>query len=117
MRFSRPLRPQSIPEGGAEYPPSVPGSQRITLPTMQDVQLYGEGQGLRRICGNCRYFNHAEGQRRLFEQKGLAEIVHDQGWRAEHLGADPKAMGVCGAGDGSTAVGPFSRSCDHFRKV
>lgn len=107
-------RPASIPQGGAEYPPR---GQRIHLPTTKDVSLYGEGQQLRQLCGNCRYFNHAEGQKRLFEQRGLAAIVHDQGWKTEHLGADPKSMGVCGAGDGTMAVGPFSRGCDQFRKV
>jgi hypothetical protein len=82
---------------------------------MSEVKLYGEGQEIRLVCGACKYFNHAEGQKKLFQQKQLAAIVHDQGWRAEHLGADPRTMGVCGAGDGSLAVGPYSRSCDQYR--
>ena len=46
--------------------------------------------------------------------KFLAALVHDYEWRVEHLGDDPKRMGVCGAKD-HVVVGPNSLACDNFR--
>lgn len=111
-----PAKPSNVPDG-VDVPDPYSGRQRFVFaPKPNEVRIFGEAQERARICGQCRFFDHKEGQRRLIGEKKLLEIVHDQGWRKEHLGAPAEQMGVCGAGDGSMAVGPHSRACDQFRQ-
>lgn len=85
----------------------------VHIPTRRQTEMYSEKRA--KLCGACKDFNHAEGQKRLIKDKQLLAIVHDAGWQAEHLGDAPERMGVCAQHD-DMAVGPTAFGCEHFRR-
>ena len=75
-----------------------------------------------RVCGECRYFSHREGQKLIAAQQFLATLVKEHQWQARHLGAPPETLGDCGMarsgsrGDDTMLTGPLHVACDQWKK-
>ncbi len=75
-----------------------------------------------KVCGDCKYFSHREGQRLMEAQSFLARLVRENQWKVHHLGSPPETLGDCGAyrsgerGDETKLTGPMHVACDQFRR-
>lgn len=76
-------------------------------------QLAQFASPIARTCSDCKYFNHKRGQEQLFKEKGLSMIVHDYGWKKQHLCADPKQLGQCERRGALTAG--FYVACEEYK--
>jgi hypothetical protein len=92
--------------------PGTGGNKLIYKPKPTEVGTFSRTR--LKVCGNCRSFNHGEGQKRLFKDKQALTIVHDHQWKLEHLGDDPRRLGICDMA-GDTLTGPMSKACDQWR--
>lgn len=107
------------PKTGEVLPPSPDAPNVIThslvrKPTKKQLALYSSVRA--RLCGQCKHFSKDHGQKILFGQKKLAEIVHDYQWKAEHLGSDPREMGACTARDLLTGPTHSGAECEFFKE-
>jgi hypothetical protein len=71
-------------------------------------------------CGQCQYFEKAEGQHQMTAQRFLERLVREEDWRAHHLASQPGEMGLCGAhssgrGGDQMLTGPLCKACSQFR--
>ena len=88
------------------------GQSMVYRPGLREVKTFSKNRA--KLCGDCKFFNHPEGQKRLFQQKQALEIVHDHQWRLEHLGDKPERLAVCDQRD-TMLVGPMSAACEHWK--
>jgi hypothetical protein len=94
-------------------PPDTPAHNRVIYqPSLPETAIFSQQR--QRTCGMCKFFRHDEGQRRLFREKRLLEIVHDYGWKTKHMGDDPRRLAVCSQHD-DMLVGPNTFGCEHFK--
>lgn len=75
--------------------------------------MYSEKRS--RLCFHCKSFNHEEGQKRLYKDKGLLQITHEHEWQEKHLGDAPEKLGLCEQHD-DMITGPNVFACEHFRR-
>jgi hypothetical protein len=93
--------------------PNVFTTNLVRRPTQKQLALYAHVRA--RLCGQCKFFSKDHGQKILFKEKKLAEIVHDFKWKADHLGSDPREMGACMARDLLTGPTHSGAECEQFR--
>jgi hypothetical protein len=106
------------PKTGEVLPPDANAPNVFTHnivkpPTKRQLALYSHVRA--RLCGQCKHFSKEHGQKILFKQKKLAEIVHDYQWKVEHLGSDPREMGACMARELLTGPTHSGAECESFR--
>jgi hypothetical protein len=73
-------------------------------------------------CGECRYFELAEGRRLMEAQRFVERLVQEEGWQVKHLCSPLNDLGICGAHSSGAAggvesiTGRMHKSCDQFRR-
>ncbi len=72
-------------------------------------------------CGQCHYFEKAEGQAQMEAQKFLERLVREENWQLKHLASPINTLGMCGehssgAGGDQMLTGTIVKACDHFRE-
>ena len=73
------------------------------------------------VCGSCRSFSLAEGQRLMEAQRFVERLVREQEWQARHLASPLNALGICGnglsgaPGEHAMITGRITKACDAFR--
>jgi hypothetical protein len=94
------------------------GGQRVQGPSLHQVtpseaRRFGNPRAL--TCGSCRFFDLENGRKEIVRQKFGEKVVREYEWKLRHLGADPDAIGLCGASGGEVATTFVSASCDQYR--
>jgi len=89
----------------------------IHLPTVEERRMAASGN----VCGECKYFELAEGQKQMEAQRFVERLVREQEWKVEHLCSPTNALGLCGAADAGTGgdqtiTGRMHMACDQFRQ-
>lgn len=94
------------------------GRPKVISPDAEAVKMALEtGE----VCGNCKYFSLAEGQRLIEAQRFVEQLVKEHHWQTRHLCSPVNALGLCGqtvsgaGGDGVTITGRLHKACDHYR--
>lgn len=93
-----------------------PDHRRIILPGQDDLDAIGTN-----ICGTCKYFSLAEGQKRMQAQRFVEVLVREHKWKLHHLCSPLNQLGLCGAhesgerGGESLITGSQHKACDHYR--
>lgn len=90
------------------------GRPLIVLPDAEEAELFSARS--RQICGGCKYFDLETGRKEMSRQGFAQKLVHEYDWKLRHLGADPEAIGLCGASGGKTATSVISKACDQYRE-
>ncbi len=85
----------------------------VIAPDEHEVEAFSNPRA--NICGACRYFDLENGRKEIVRQRFGEKLVQEFEWKLRHLGANPDAIGLCGAAGGELAVSFVSRSCDQFR--
>lgn len=73
-------------------------------------------------CGECRYFEVAEGKRLMDAQRFVERLVQEEGWQVKHLCSPLNDLGICGAHSSGVAggveslTGRMHKACDQFRR-
>ena len=99
---------------------SLTPSQPKTVMTPQEEQEMFQLAMNDKVCGQCKYFEHAEGQARMKALRFLKTLTKEHGWQVRHLASNPEHLGLCGAADSGggnnhTLTGALHKSCDQFR--
>lgn len=100
------------PEAAASDAPVVKGA---TPEEVQMARLTGH------VCGECRHFSRAEGQRLIESQKFVQQLVREHHWQTHHLCSPLNDLGICGQqvsgapGENHTITGSMHKACDAFR--
>lgn len=74
-----------------------------------------------RVCGECRYFELAEGQRLMRAQQFIERLVREESWQVKYLASPLNDIGICGAhssgraGAEETITGRMHMACDQYR--
>lgn len=92
----------------------------LVAPSMADLaRTTGGGK----VCGQCKYFDHSEGQKRMIRERFAEQLVIEHGWKLHHLGSSIEQLGICGAYEaGETTsgtriqliTGPLHAGCDQY---
>lgn len=75
-----------------------------------------------RVCGSCKYFEKAEGQRLMKAQKFVERLVREEHWQVKYLASPLNDLGICGAhssgrdGAEETITGRMHAACDQYRE-
>lgn len=90
-------------------------SVRLAAPTKTELENFA--QPPRRTCGLCRFFNLHQGRKEIVKQRFAERMVHDERWRAHHLGTSFQDLGLCDASNGELATSTVANAdnCDQFR--
>lgn len=73
------------------------------------------------LCGECKHFELAEGQRLMEAQRFVERLVREQEWKLHHLCSPANQLGLCGQstsgapGENVTITGRITKACDHFK--
>lgn len=73
------------------------------------------------VCGECKYFSLAQGQKLMQAQRFVERLVQEDHWQVKHLASPLNDLGVCGAhtsggkGEEEMITGKMHKSCDQFR--
>ena len=95
-------------------------SPGLATPTMGDLARTAGGG---KVCGQCKYFDHSEGQKRIIRERFAEQLVLEYGWKLHHLGARIEELGICGAYEGGVTTsgtrmqlitGPLHAGCDNY---
>jgi hypothetical protein len=94
------------------------GNTRVDGPrlhqiTAQEASVFGSPRAV--TCGSCKYFDLENGRKEIARQRFGEKLVADYEWKLKHLGAEPDAIGLCGASGGDTATTFVSKACDQYR--
>jgi hypothetical protein len=71
-------------------------------------------------CGQCKYFEKAEGEAQIKAQQFYERLVREDQWQIKHLALSPLNFpGICGehssgAGGDQMLTGAIVKACDHF---
>ena len=70
-------------------------------------------------CGQCKYFEMAEGKAQIIAQRFLERLVLEDNWQIKHLAAPLNTLGMCGehssgAGGDQMLTGTMVKACDHY---
>lgn len=100
------------------------GAKKLGTMKSSIVQPSGEEMEMalaKNICGQCRHWDHAEGQAQIESTKFMSQLTEEFEWQSHHLAADPKAMGFCGAhnsgakGESRMLTPRFAVACEGFQ--
>jgi hypothetical protein len=94
------------------------GGQRLRGRSLQQVtaaEVAAFGSPRAAVCGSCKFFDLENGRREIVRQKFGEKLVKDYEWKLKHLGAEPDAIGLCGASGGEIATTFVSKACDQYR--
>lgn len=89
---------------------TVAETSLIAKPDARQLRVFQNARV--RTCGSCKYFDNANFQK--VAGAFMKTLVHEYEWNPKFIGDHPSRMGRCGQ-DPSTAVGPNSLGCDHYR--
>jgi hypothetical protein len=94
------------------------GGQRLRGRSLQrvtpgEVAVFSSPRAV--TCGSCKFFDLENGRKEIVRQKFGEKVVKDYEWKLQHLGADPDAIGLCGASGGEIATTFVSKACDQYR--
>lgn len=87
--------------------------RRLQPVTSGEVAVFGSPRAT--TCGSCKFFDLENGRKEIVRQKFGDKLVRDYEWKLKHLGADPDAIGLCGASGGEMATTFVSKACDQYR--
>ncbi len=90
------------------------GKPLIILPSAEDAELYSARQA--KTCGGCRFFDLETGRKEIVRQRFAEKLEREYDWRLRHLGANPEALGLCGASGGQTMTAVHNKACDQWRE-
>lgn len=74
-----------------------------------------------KVCGTCKYFEHARGQELMRAQQFVERLIREEKWQVHHLASPLNHLGVCGAhrsggkGEQEMITGALHKACDQWR--
>lgn len=74
-----------------------------------------------RVCGECKYFEIAQGQKLMKAQQFIERLVREENWQVKYLASPLNDIGLCGAhssgraGSEETITGRMHAACDQYR--
>lgn len=89
---------------------------QVVDPTAEEAAMIQQG----RVCGDCTYFDYAEGQAQIQSQRFVERLIREDNWQVKHLVSPVNQLGVCGAhasgaGSDQTMTGRMHKACDQYR--
>jgi hypothetical protein len=100
--------PTVLESGGRQF-----RGHNLQLVTADEVATFGNSRVA--TCGSCKFFDLESGRKEIVRQRFGEKLVKDYEWKLKHLGADPDAIGLCGASGGECATTFVSKACDQYR--
>ncbi len=72
-------------------------------------------------CGQCKFFELAEGQAQIVAQQFVERLVREENWQAKHLASPLNQLGMCGAyssgsGGDQMLTGTMVKCCEQWRE-
>lgn len=113
-----------IPSLPVQWTDGATGEQvgaRTSSPVVAPDKDALEMLGSQRVCGTCKYFEHARGQQLMRAQKFVERLVREEKWQVHHLASPLNHLGVCGAhrsgnkGEDEMLTGALHKACDQWR--
>lgn len=92
-------------------------SSPVVAPGQDDIEMLAA----QKVCGTCKYFEHARGQELMRAQQFVERLVREEKWKLHHLASPLNHLGVCGAhrsgakGEQEMITGALHKACDQWR--